>query len=352
MRHSIVLAVILCVLVAAPLHAQTPTPRVTLEPGVNPLTGLASVDADFSTRRPLIVKISNSPPFVRPQAGLNAADHVWESYAEGGVTRFSAVYYGSAPDRVGSIRSFRMIDYELTPMYQAIIAYSGASRAIETLIDVSDISPYLYKGVLFGFPYFYRDDAREAPHNLFMNPNALWELAAEDGVHAPPDVRRDIATYTFSAAPPADETTLTAARIDLTYRATRLAWLYQPETRRYVRETDGIGHYDASTMERVTAANVVVLFARHNDLDVVQTTRGPIAEPTLEIEMWFEGDAYVFRDGVMIPARWQRPTREQNIAFVDESGGAIPFQPGNTWFNVMPLRADFDPAEESFSITP
>ena len=57
--------------------------------GINPLTGQPVADPASLNRRPLLVKISNAPPLVRPQAGIGAADLVFEHYAEGGLTRFS-----------------------------------------------------------------------------------------------------------------------------------------------------------------------------------------------------------------------------------------------------------------------
>ncbi|HLU11669.1 MAG TPA: DUF3048 domain-containing protein, partial [Oceanobacillus sp.] len=86
----------------APTATSTPEPTPTAIPGligpefapnVNPLTGLTVDDPAILERRPMVVKISNAPPLVRPQAGLNAADIVFEHYAEGGLTRFSAIFY-------------------------------------------------------------------------------------------------------------------------------------------------------------------------------------------------------------------------------------------------------------------
>ncbi|NOG48118.1 MAG: DUF3048 domain-containing protein [Chloroflexi bacterium] len=82
----------------------------------------------------MIVKISNFPPIVRPQTNVNMADVVYEVEAEGGVTRFAAIYRSQLPDLVGSVRSARLLDLELVPMYQALLAYSGTSEPIQRLI--------------------------------------------------------------------------------------------------------------------------------------------------------------------------------------------------------------------------
>src|SRR5215470_809427 len=93
-------------------HLTTETPSAKVENpdaigpdsfplGVDPLTGQVVADPASLNRRPMVVKISNAPPLVRPQAGIGAADLVFEHYAEGGLTRFSAVFYSDAPNRVG-----------------------------------------------------------------------------------------------------------------------------------------------------------------------------------------------------------------------------------------------------------
>ncbi|MFN8376042.1 MAG: DUF3048 domain-containing protein [Anaerolineae bacterium] len=134
----------------------TPSP---IPGSINPLTGLAVADTSVLARRPVVVKISNAPAIVRPQAGISAADIVYEHYVEGGLTRFSAVFYSQAPQRVGSIRSARLIDAnQLVPMYHALLAFSGASTGVEQIIYGSDYAQRTYKGVLYGAPYYWRDE--------------------------------------------------------------------------------------------------------------------------------------------------------------------------------------------------
>jgi hypothetical protein len=91
-------------------------------------------------RRNLIVKISNYPPVVRPQRGVNSADVVYEYEAEGGVTRFAAIFRSQLPEEVGSIRSARLIDIELVNMYAALLAYSGTSEPIQEILLSSDFA--------------------------------------------------------------------------------------------------------------------------------------------------------------------------------------------------------------------
>ncbi|MBC6936774.1 MAG: DUF3048 domain-containing protein [Chloroflexi bacterium] len=307
---------------------------------VNPLTGLEVDDPSALDRRPMVVKISNAPPLVRPQAGIGAADLVFEHYAEGGLTRFSAVFYGQSPDRVGSIRSARLIDYELVPMYGAILAFSGASAGVDERLNDSEFADRLFRGVAYGLPYYWRDEEIEVPHNLFANPNALWALATRREVNQKPELRG----LAFSPAPP--DGGRPASRIDLRYRATRILWTYDAKNGLYKRFADGQGHFDANTLKQVTAANVVIIYADHQFTDIVESRFQDSVSYSIEIKLWFEGDAVLFRDGRRYEGRWVRPTRESMIGLRTDDGDLLYLKPGQTWFQVVRLPEQQEPLEE------
>ena len=119
-----------------PTH--TPTPTATLvaygptgfPPFVNPLTGLVAEDLDLLQRLPVLVKVSNFPRSLRPHAGLSFADHVFEYYIGAGATRFTAVYYGQDTEKVGPVRSARLIDISLGNAYQGILAFASADEFV------------------------------------------------------------------------------------------------------------------------------------------------------------------------------------------------------------------------------
>lgn len=313
---------------------------------VNPLTGLEVEDPAVLDRRPMVVKISNAPPLVRPQAGIGQADLVFEHYAEGGLTRFSAIFYGQSPERVGSIRSARLIDTELMPMYQGLLVFSGASVGVEQRINAADFFERTYKGVLYGLPYFWRDEQIEVPHNMFANPVAIWDLAEEEGFADRPNLHG----MAFHPDPPPDDSG-EANAIDLRYRATRVRWEYDPESGLYKRFSDGEPHLDANTGEQVTAANVIVLYADHQFTDIIESQFQDSISYSIEIQVWFKGDMILFRDGKQYDGHWRRPTREMLISpRTADDQGWLYLKPGNTWFQLVRLPEQQDPREESLEI--
>lgn len=336
-------------------------------PNVNPLTGLIVTDESRLDRRPIVAKISNAPALVRPQAGIGQADLVFEHYAEGGLTRFSAIFYGETPARVGSIRSARLIDYELVPMVHGLLAFSGASIGVEKVIygwaevatripgseqtgplvplPPSEFADRAYKGVLYGLPYYFRDESIPVPHNLFFDAAALWRLAAVDG-HGQRPPLEGLAFHPDAPTQPIGQ----GHYIDLRYRTTRVEWHYAPADGLYYRTQDGQPHFDANTAQQVRAANVVILYADHQQTDIVESAfEGRVAWST-QITLTGEGAAVLVRDGRRYDARWVRAAQGDIIGLRGAQGDLLYLKPGNTWFQVVPLPGQQDPAAESLNI--
>jgi hypothetical protein len=347
----------------SPENTPTATPVATFPDDVNPLTGLTVEDPALLERRPIVVKISNAPPLVRPQAGLNQADLVFEHYAEGGLTRFSAVFYGQTPTRVGSIRSARLIDHEIVPMVDGMLVFSGGSIGVETYIYGSDVidpdfqhaphryipaSEYAeraYKGVLYGLPYYWRDESIPVPHNMFANLEAIWQLAAEDG-HGQ---RARLQGLAFDDEAPTDDSG-PATDIDIRYRATRVRWVYDADTNTYLRYADGEPHFDAASDTQVRADNVVVMYSEHVATEVIESQwQGSISYST-QIQMWDQADVVLLRDGKRYDGYWFRTIREDLIALRTDDGEVLPLKPGNTWFQIVRLPEQQDSAEEWLTI--
>src|SRR6185436_13375285 len=98
---------------------------------VNPLTGEVVADPQSLNHRPLAIKVVNEPSCSRPQFGLNNAAAVFEHYVEAWGTRFTAIFYGNEAERVGGVRSSRLIDLELPAIFDAILVTSGSSAGVK-----------------------------------------------------------------------------------------------------------------------------------------------------------------------------------------------------------------------------
>lgn len=308
---------------------------------VNPLTGEILSDPPALDRRPIAVKISNYPAqYVRPQSGLDMADLVFEHYAEGGVTRLTAVYYGQGAEQVGSVRSGRLIDLEIPAMYQAAFAYSGSSIGVRVRIRSSDffdrvISPDFG----YGEPYFYRvpRDGVAFEHTLYADLYDIWAWLENNDNNSRPDLEGLV----FSEEIPEGDTGASAENITVGYIAgdSQVEWVYSAASGRYLRWQGGVAHTDRVSGAQLSAANVVILGAHHEDTDILEDNVAG-GHYSIEIQLWGEGPATVFRDGLRYEGRWHRTDRADMTTFTDLEGTPLPFKLGNTWFQIVPLGFD------------
>ena len=327
---------------ATPVPSPTPTPTeavVRLATAAdfgetrNPLTGEVVDDPSLLDRRPIAVKIPNFPAsYVRPQSGVNQADLVFEHITEGPITRFTAIFYDETPEDVGPIRSARLIDIELPAMYDAALAYSGASIGVAQKLSNSDFQGRILRS---NTPGYYRTGANiPYEHTLYGEPAQWWNALADRGENRPPMLADYMA---FSSEPPSGGDP--ATHINVNYRGRAVAdWHYEPENGRYWRVSDGEVHVDENTGEQLNFANVVVVFAHHQiDYSICETQIGDTCQAfSTEIQIWGEGPALIFRDGRRYEATWHRNQREHLLTFTDAAGEPVPLAIGNTWFQMVP----------------
>ncbi|MFN2569133.1 MAG: DUF3048 domain-containing protein, partial [Candidatus Dormibacteria bacterium] len=142
----------------------SPTPRPKPKPTPTPV--LPTPPPPPPTRpAPLIVQIENSPES-RPQSGLSTATTIYEYVAEGGISRFSALFTEPPPIRLGPVRSARLATLDLLRFYQGVLVYSGASIYINGLLNQAPLKHYEEDS---GFGDLFRIGSRPKPHNLYTD---------------------------------------------------------------------------------------------------------------------------------------------------------------------------------------
>lgn len=304
-----------------------------MEPDVCPLTGLEVEQAKLE-RRPLAVKISNAPSVVRPQAGLSFADVVFEHYAEGNLTRFTAIFLSRDCAKIGSIRSGRLIDLEIPAMFQSMFAYSGASIGVKEKIRDSDFFDRVLAPDFGHHSAFKRVPAlgKAFEHTLFSDTTTLWKVADERGVNG----RQALAGWAFSDEPPAGGTPATQLQLVYSSQYVDAEYGYDASVGGYRRAVLGVPHRDEITGQQLVAQNVVVLYAPHVESAILEDSHHG-GHYSIQVQIWGEGLARVFRNGRMYDVRWVRPGRHDLLRFVDASGQPFPFGPGNVWIQVVPL---------------
>jgi hypothetical protein len=308
----------------------TTRPHTVASLKVCPLTGREGPGGKAPQRPALAVKIGNDPAS-RPQSGLKQADIVYEEMAEGGITRYMAVYQCQSAPVIGPVRSVRWDDWNILQQYgQPILAYSGGIAPWTA--EVASL-PWIYDANGSIEPtakayYRYNSTAlpasQGAPYNYYTSTSALWGLfpAAKS---SPPVV------FQFSTKVPAGAVQAASASIPFS-SASPVVWQWSQADRQWLRFYDTRPDVDPAGYQ-LRATNVVI--------QVVQTKPGPYNESgpnsrDVESITTGTGTAYVLRHGVMLKGTWSRRTGLNITRFSSPKGKPITLEPGTTWVELVP----------------
>jgi hypothetical protein len=309
-----------------------------------PLDGQSTARKN-ALRRPLAVILENYAPDSRPQAGLAAASTVIETLAEGGITRFMAIYLEHDATKVGPVRSTRMYFDHWAAGFHSILAHVGGNDDAQALLwhlpDVFNVDENRWEKSLYdtGTPLFWRSNDRAVPHNVYTSTIKLRGYA---------DQNRQNWAYNeayFSHKQPASLSHRgPAGTISITFLNPLspqdnsdydVQYTYDRATNTYTRYMGGSPHIDQNTGMPLTPANVVVM----------QTGPGvsdPFAGPTLQsilIPTLGSGTALYFRDGTVQRGKWQQKDQNAPLRFYDRGGRPVALNPGQTWIEVVPAQS-------------
>ena len=306
--------------------AQAITPGfVQPDPVLCPLTGEEAPSDDVAERPTIAVKVENSPES-RPQAGLNEADIVYEVEAEGGITRYMALFQCQDAERIGPVRSARPVDVPLVVQFnQPLFGYAGGSGPVKARIAASDVVDLNYIDAANAYT---EDPARVAPHQFFTSTRALYGAAGNKG--GTPEAL-------FEYEEDLDrQGTERAKTVHLNFSPVAdVFWTYKRQDNTYVR-AHGTEPHTVEDGDQVATTNVVVMMVRPLPTNFVD----PAGNPVPNYDVIGSGEAFVFRNGRAISGEWQRDSKGAVTAFVDEDGEEIPLAPGRTWVTLFPTDAE------------
>lgn len=284
------------------------------------LTGMPVADASINDRPVTAVMIENST-FARPQSGLDQAGVVFEAVAEGGITRFVALYQDTAPTYIGPVRSVRPYYLQWLMGFDASVAHVGGSP--EALNDIKSWGTKNLDQFTNG-SYFHRITARVAPHNVYTSLANLNALEAKLGYGKSAYTGFARKTATPSASP-------TASSIDFAISSAdyNVHYDYDKASNSYKRSEGGKPHMvvDESGVQTQITPKVVVglVMQKGIESDDLHSSYNTIGS----------GQAYVFQDGILTVGTWHKADSKTNFTFTDANGAPLKFDPGQTWLTAL-----------------
>jgi hypothetical protein len=286
-------------------------------------------------RRPIAVKVENLPREDRPQWGLSKADINYEYYTEEGTTRFIAIFYGNDADLVGPVRSARLFDLNIVPMYKSAFAFGSAWSLVLNRLFSQDYANRLLIETSWTFPAIFRQNVNG--NNYLMVNTALIKDALRN--YGATNERQNLDGMFFMAQHPAGGSPANTVYTRFS-SAIYNRWDYDPTTQKYKRfsDTQNAGSpetevyaplVDRATGEQITADNVVTFFVQQDVIIKQGSTE------VIDVPLYGNGTAYIARNGQMYQVQWARPTRDSVLTLINADGSPFPFKPGNTWYQVM-----------------
>ncbi|MBN1305307.1 MAG: DUF3048 C-terminal domain-containing protein [Anaerolineales bacterium] len=157
----------------------------------------------------------------------------------------------------------------------------------------------------------------------------------------------DYSGNTFTEIPPAGGQSANDLRLFYSY-LDQSKWVYDPISGSWLRYVDdstkanaGVFHPDVDRLNgrRLHFENVMVMFVEHQLVD----NNPRIIDLVMDIGE--RGDAYLFRDGMMYPIKWNTEGgidgRRTVMKFQDQNGNPFPLKPGHTWIHIVNLGSSF-----------
>jgi hypothetical protein len=290
---------------------------------ISKLTGM-EVDPGIADRPVTGVMIENSPD-ARPQAGLNDAGVIFEAIAEGGITRFLALFQDKAPDYIGPVRSIRPYYIQWALGFDASIAHVGGSgEALQNMKDwhARDLDQFA------GGNYFWRVSHRYAPHNVYTSLAKLNEYEQKKGYG-----KSNFTGFARKDKEVKPTATPTARIIDLDISGFyyNVHYDYIAATNSYARKVGGEAHLDEKSKQQLSPKVVVALVMPYS----LQANRIHSVYNTLG-----SGKTYIFQDGAVTEGTWHKESRDKNFTFTDSGGKEVKLNPGQTWLTAVGANSD------------
>lgn len=293
--------------------------------------GVLVEDPEMANKFPIAVMIENLST-VRPQTGLGVANIVYEALAEGGITRFMAVFAGDESEEIRPVRSARPYYLEWASEYDAMYVHAGGSPQALAAIDglgMNDLDALTNDG-----KYFYRG-AGEAPHNLYTSSELLAFALRDKGYD---EEEPDFEPWKFDDAMAVEGVEGADASVieaDFSSGAYNVSFEFDEENGCYLRYHAGIPHKDnAIDGEQLCPKNVIV--------QIVPQVTSAGEKGRINLDVTGEGRVVVFRDGKAYEGMWKKEDREGRTKFFNENDEEIALTPGQVWISVLPEDKRFE----------
>lgn len=296
---------------AVTVHTQPPLYRT--------LDG-AQIGAGVNPSEPIFAMSIEDTVDALPIKGLSHAGVVYEVPMESTITRLVALFQeraSSTPFTIGPIRSIRPYFLDIVRGYGGFVFHVGGSPAALAQVE-RDVNVFSINEISGNGAYFYRDNSRPRPHNVFITSgNAL------QAVHALRVPAQKSAQWRYKNDARLSQRKKNAPSVVLGDEE----FAYSREQNVYMWKKRGVAQVEPDGAHtQVAAKNVIVMkVPRPKVLD---------SEGRLSVSVVGKGSAILYRDGLAVQGYWKQTTALSRIEWFDSSGKPLLLNRGMTWVYV------------------
>lgn len=330
------------------------TTQPTLAANRCPLTDLPAPGGTPPRRAPIAVKIGNEAGpdagglgAARPQSGLDEADIVYDTPAEGGIMRYIAIYQCNNASQIGPVRSIRWVDSHILAEFRdVILAHVGGIQpnlaALNALRWVGNADDDCVDEPVCSSQDFQQLSSRVPPDATYTSTQALWstfKLARFRRLPSP--------VFRYSAALPSTATPVAKVSIDFS-SGTDSVWEWSPTDHAFLHYFDTTPDVDQLNQQQVSTSNVFIQVVNYR-IGPYEETAGISGSGDVESQTVGTGRGWILRNGEKLAVTWHRAALPDPTTLTDAAGKPVGLAPGRTWVEMVIESTATQPGAISFT---
>lgn len=280
------------------------------EPERNVLTG------DVGSNQKVIAVKFDDTRAAHPQEGVEAADVVFITQVEAGLTRLMGIYSSSYPEQVGPVRSARISDIDILAQFGRVgFMYSGAQSKLRPVLAAANIEnlsaernpPSIY----------FNDPDRIAPYAMMVRIPLLLEKAEKV------DLVKSVG-WTHGEI---SDNALPVERVKILWPNASYEAIWNKELKRFDLNFDREANF-AKSGDRLGSNMMVIQFVEITPSEYGDKYGGV----TPKSKVVGSGKALLLRDGTITEVLWSREDATSPTKWSLPNGEEAYFAIGQKWF--------------------
>jgi len=333
-----------------PTPEPTPEPTPAPTPVPTPRPPRDKLSGEFTTyelvnMRPVAVSISNMQAAL-PQSGIGEASIIYETLAEGSITRLVAVFSpGFSAEKIGPVRSARAFFLRYAQDHDAIFAHHGGSSSVVgsngAYEDIRNFGLITIDAMRDRHSTFWRDPVRRSTgrleHSSYTGAEHIMREAESRDMIRERNFEGAFGFFEEHTSPIGKKALTVKPKFSSQLQA---FFEYDEQTGLYRRYAFGRPQIDELTGEQLAVSNIIIQFT-----DVWILPGDPMGRR--EVRLTGEGNGYLITGGTITPITWSKEDFHTPTVWT-RHGSQLKLNVGSTWICVLDSSTQIVLNEENY----